>query len=149
MAVGAPSRALMRRIKAPMAVLLCIAPWAASRNIPAARFLVFLDLELRTLPPLMRLSGHTLSQEQKCCSLFQQFMSKPVSEMMTSTARCSSRATESDRLRKRWSDRLDVAAPGELWQNVLSKLHFAQELGQNPLWSRTVQVVAQSCFHIR
>src|ERR1700747_2035188 len=84
MAVGAPSRALMRRIKAPMAVLLCIAPWAASRNIPAARFLVFLDLELSTLPPLMRLSGHTLSQEQKCFSLFQQFMSKPVSEMMTS-----------------------------------------------------------------
>ena len=46
-----------------------------------------LGLELSTLPPLMRLSGHTLSQEQKCFSLFQQLMSKPVSEMMTSTAR--------------------------------------------------------------
>src|SRR5271166_1212058 len=149
MAVGAPSRALMRRIKAPMAVLLCIAPWAASRNIPAARFLVFLDLELRTLPPLMRLSGHTLSQEQKCFSLFQQFMSKPVSEMMPPPPRCSSQAAESDRLRKRWSDRLDVAVRGELWPNVLSKLRFAQELVQNPVWCRTAQVVAQSGFHIR
>jgi hypothetical protein len=54
-----------------MAVLLCIAPWAASRNIAAARFLVFLGLDLRSLPPLMRLSGHTLSQEQTCFSLFQ------------------------------------------------------------------------------
>ena len=85
-----------------MAVLLCIAPWAASRNIPAARFLVFLDLELKTLPPLMRLSGHTLSQEQKCFSLFQQLMSKPVSEMMTSTARVLKPGSRVDRLRKRW-----------------------------------------------
>src|SRR6478672_3541837 len=126
MAVGAPSRALIRRIKAPMAVLLCIAPWAASRNIPAARFLVFLGLELSTLPPLMRLSGHTLSQEQKCFSLFQQFISKPVSEMMTSTARVLKPADESDRLRKRWPERLGVASPGELGPSVLSKLRFAQ-----------------------
>jgi hypothetical protein len=42
---------LLWRIKAPIAVLLCIAPWAASRNIAAARFLVFLGLELSTLPP--------------------------------------------------------------------------------------------------
>ncbi len=87
MAVGAPNRALMRRIKAPMAVLLCMAPWAASRNMAAARFLVFLGLELSSLPPLMRLFGQSLSQEQKCFSLFQQVMSKPVSEMMTSTAK--------------------------------------------------------------
>src|ERR1700756_3545138 len=80
MAVGAPRRALSRRIKAPTAVLLCIAPWAARRNIPAARFLVFLGLGLRSLPPLMRLSGQTLSQAQKCFSLFQQFMSKPHSD---------------------------------------------------------------------
>src|SRR5271170_4027792 len=65
------------------------------------------------------------------------------------TARVLKPAVESDRLRKRWSDRLDVAAPGELWQNVLSKLRFAQELGRNPVWSRTVQVVVQSCFRIR
>src|SRR6266403_974919 len=71
MAVGAPSRALRRRINAPMAVLLCIAPWAASRNIAAARFLVFLGLELSSLPPLIRLSGQSLSQEQKCVSLFE------------------------------------------------------------------------------
>jgi hypothetical protein len=37
-----------------MAVLLCIADWAASRNMAAARFLVFLGLEPRSLPPLMR-----------------------------------------------------------------------------------------------
>jgi hypothetical protein len=66
--------------------LALMALWAASRNIAVARFLVFPALELSTLPPLIRLSGHNFNQEQKCFSLFQQFMSKPVSAMIVCTA---------------------------------------------------------------
>jgi hypothetical protein len=76
----------MRRMKAPIAVWLRMALCAARRNIAVARFLVLLALELSTLPPLIRLSGHNFNQEQKCFSLFQQFMSKPVSPMMVRTA---------------------------------------------------------------
>jgi hypothetical protein len=67
----------------------CLLAWlcAASRNIAVARFLVFPALELSTWPPLIRLSGHNFNQEQKCFSVFQQFMSKPVSAMIVCTAR--------------------------------------------------------------
>jgi hypothetical protein len=76
----------MRRMKAPITVWLRMAPCAARRNIAVARFLVLLALELSTLPPLIRLSGHYFNQEQSAFSLFQQFMSKPVSPMMVRTA---------------------------------------------------------------
>jgi hypothetical protein len=56
----------MRRMKAPITVWLRMAPCAARRNIAVARFLVLLALELSTLPPLIRLSGHYFNQEQKC-----------------------------------------------------------------------------------
>src|SRR4029453_17820163 len=91
MAVGAPRRDLMRRMKAPMAVLLCMALWAARRRAAAARLAFFRGLLERTLPPLIRLLGATLSHAQKCFSLGQRLISRPISERILCTARKWSR----------------------------------------------------------
>src|SRR5436853_6090746 len=81
-AMGAPSLVRNRRNCAPRYVLL-------SRNVLAAIFkaiLIGLLVGSRPLPmtlfPLMRLSGHSRSQETKWSSVFHLLISHPASLMM-------------------------------------------------------------------
>src|SRR5260370_32175857 len=80
-AMGAPSLVLSRRNCAPRYVLL-------SRNVVAAIFSAMVALLLvrsRPFPmifsPLMRLSGHSRSQETKWCSVSHLLISHPASLM--------------------------------------------------------------------
>ena len=53
------------------------------RNASATRLITRRVLLLSTLPPLMRLSGHSPSQEQKCFSLLKRLRSGPTSVSKT------------------------------------------------------------------
>src|SRR3970040_2927237 len=81
MALGVPSRAFMRRKKAPRAEWELCRPLAANRKAVAARLAQSLVREERTLPPEILEPGHRPSQEAKCFSEGQRDISRPISEM--------------------------------------------------------------------
>ena len=85
-AAGAPSRAFIRRRKAPKAPWLRCRPWAAKRNAVAARLTpgrVRLDF---TRPPVFLQLGHSPSQLQNCFTVGNFDTPGPISLMIVSPA---------------------------------------------------------------
>ena len=88
MALGAPKCAFFRRRKAPKALSERCSPWAARRNAAAARLALDLVLELMTLPPVIRLSGLSPSQDAKRLAVAQLVMSVPISLITFNAVKC-------------------------------------------------------------
>src|SRR5664279_5484867 len=84
MALGAPSRDRCRLKYAPNALFELNNVSAAMRSADAARLATGLVALLSTLPPLILEPGQRPSQEVKCLTVFQRFISVPISAMILS-----------------------------------------------------------------
>src|ERR1700704_3426858 len=86
MAAGEPSLARRRRKKPPSAEWLRYKVVAAMRKALASRQRTLRVLEERILPPLMRLSGQSPSQDAKCFEEGKRVICGPTSQKKVSTA---------------------------------------------------------------
>src|SRR5260370_13134898 len=93
--IGLGAASLDRNLRkfAPRALWLRIRLHAARRRAVAARLTTWRVPRFSTLPPLIRLSGHSPSQEANCFSVFHRLISTPTSEMIVCTVWTSRPAT--------------------------------------------------------
>ena len=82
LALGAPSRACIRRKKAPKALWLWCRHAAASRRAVAARLAQGVVRRRRTVPPDTRWCGQRPNHDVQCCTVGQQRLSSPISRRM-------------------------------------------------------------------